>query len=123
MGDAADNWNAIQSKIAFQPADQDLDVLAYDDNTLQNAYGLTQIYSQSCNSGCIGQINECTGACMDALTIYYVNIAMDATDITTYAHFYGEFPGEFATSVAAHELGHTLRVSRGLLGKMENENA
>lgn len=99
--------------MGFTPANSSLDIWFFDDdqNVPEYAFAITQTDSQECDAPCYDQIDECTGVCMNSSAIYYVNILMSYSEINLAGPYYGASPEELASLIAAHELGHALRLA------------
>ncbi|HEX4232466.1 MAG TPA: hypothetical protein VHZ07_27630 [Bryobacteraceae bacterium] len=109
---AADGWNGVQSGLQLEPADGTLDIWAYDSTSLPGyVFGQTQFTSQTCNTGCFDQVDECTGECMDDQAVYYEDIIINPTAVTNYASDFGESTEQLAILVVTHELGHALQLA------------
>jgi hypothetical protein len=86
------------------------DIAIYDDSSIgADVLGLTLTYGQDCGL-CLNQIDECNGACLNAQAVFFLDIKLNTSEITTYAGYYGTSPSALAALTVEHELGHALRL-------------
>lgn len=113
IGSSAGAWNGIQSKISYSSTVSARDdVVASDNNTLgTTVYATTGAYSEDCLS-CLNHVNQCTGGCLNASTVYHAEININITEMNTARNLYSPALSldTFAAPLIAHEFGHALRL-------------
>ncbi len=113
ISSSAGAWNGIQSKISYSSTvSARQDVIASDNNTLgTTVYGATDVYSEDCLS-CLNYIDQCTGGCLTASTVFHAEIGINITEMNTARNLYSPALSldNFAAPLIAHEFGHALRL-------------
>ena len=110
-GTAAQNWNAIQTKIRFDPdTSVRLDTFIFDQTLDPHTLGETVVFGKDCNPPCFNFVDTCTGLCFNAAAIFFVDIHVDPNQINTAAMMLASTPQTLAPIVAHHEMGHALRL-------------
>jgi hypothetical protein len=112
---AAAEWNWLQSFIQISDDNtngrQDInifDAINPMSGTLAETGSSTQELNPACHRklglGCISSV------CLTASSTYYVSIAMNATEIPSYATLWGMSTADLAYNILLHEKGHALRL-------------
>lgn len=109
VSNAVGSWSAGQSKINFSSNYSVRQDIIIGNGSSTSAFGDTYTYGQNC-FGCVGQINECTGACTTLNGVGYVDILLSGSQISDGATYFGISVQDLRTRTLNHEFGHALRL-------------